>query len=69
MTIKKALNTMLSVILKNNLILITVYFSFFPHKITKLEIKNTSLRENKNFELSSSDITCFKYNSIIISRY
>lgn len=51
---------MQNVTLKNNLILITVNFNFIAHKITKLEIKNMSLRDSKNFELSSSDITCFK---------
>jgi len=57
---------MQNVTLKNNLMFITVNFSFIAHKITKLEIKNSSLRDNKNFELLSSDITCFKYASIII---
>lgn len=57
---------MQNVTLKNNSILITVNFTFVTHKITKLEIKNTSLRDSENFELSSSDITCFIYASIII---
>jgi len=56
MTVKKVQNTMQNVTLKNNLILITINYSFIAHKITKLEIKNISLRDSKNVELSSSSI-------------